>query len=235
MMTVTKRELISSRLKLGALLLVFVAPVLASYLAYYMIAPAGPTSTTNHGHLVDPAQPMFVYPSGDTPDTDATAGAPTPRPFLVAADLRSPDGEPVAPALFRERWTLLYIARGECGESCRTRLYDTRQVRTATGRERLRVRRILLLIDPVDLDSLMPFFKREHPGLNVLVGHLPAAAGLLHFFSPPGKADTGATGRAGRVYLIDPLGNWFMYYRRDEPASGMLDDLQKVMRASSIG
>lgn len=222
-----------SRLKLGLLALVFVAPVAASYFTFYVIKPSGPDSTTNHGHLVEPARPLFTYPKANNhAKGDAS---PSPKSFLAAADLRNADGAPVTLALFRSRWTLLYIARTRCADVCRKRLYDTRQVRTATGRHRDRVNRILLLIDPADVSALTPFLSRAHPDLKLVVGHLPAATGLVRFFSPSMDEGTGAVTDSGRVYLIDPLGNWFMYYLPGEPAKGILEDLHKVMRASSIG
>ncbi len=41
--------------------------------------------------------------------------------------------------------------------------------------------------------------------------------------------------RAPRVYLIDPLGNLMMFYAADAKPKGMLEDLKRLLRLSSIG
>ena len=48
------------------------------------------------------------------------------------------------------------------------------------------------------------------------------------------------TARAGaenshRVYLIDPLGNAMMSYAADSKPKGMLEDMKRLLRLSSIG
>ena len=40
---------------------------------------------------------------------------------------------------------------------------------------------------------------------------------------------------AGRLYLVDPLGNLMMSYERDAPVKGLLDDLKKLLNLSHIG
>jgi cytochrome oxidase Cu insertion factor (SCO1/SenC/PrrC family) len=38
-----------------------------------------------------------------------------------------------------------------------------------------------------------------------------------------------------RVYLIDPLGNLMMFYAADAKPKGMLEDMKRLLRLSSIG
>ena len=44
-----------------------------------------------------------------------------------------------------------------------------------------------------------------------------------------------STAQAPRVYLIDPLGNLMMVYPAGAKAKGMLEDLKRLLRLSSIG
>ena len=46
--------------------------------------------------------------------------------------------------------------------------------------------------------------------------------------------DSGAA-VAPRVYLIDPLGNLMMSYAADAKPKGMLEDMKRLLRLSSIG
>jgi hypothetical protein len=50
----------------------------------------------------------------------------------------------------------------------------------------------------------------------------------------PAYAD-GPVGSAGRIYLVDPLGNLFMSYPADAPDKALLTDLRKVLKLSHIG
>ena len=59
----------------------------------------------------------------------------------------------------------------------------------------------------------------------------PGAAALLATF--PTYAD--APGGAGRLYLVDPLGNLMMSYPRQAPDKALLTDIRKLLRLSHIG
>jgi hypothetical protein len=65
-----------------------------------------------------------------------------------------------------------------------------------------------------------------------------AAAPLLALLPARGTAaaamDSGAV-EAPRIYLIDPLGNLMMSYAADAKPKGMLEDLKRLLRLSSIG
>lgn len=214
----------ASRLKLIALALIFVAPLAAAFVFYYWIQlHGGPAHTTNHGHLLAQSRPLYTYNS---------KGQPQPISALAQAGLQRAAGGRANPMLFRKKWTLLYVARGTCAQRCRQRLYDTRQVRAATGQDAYRVKRVLVLIDPQKSDALKAFTDQVHPDLTVLYASSTATA-LLDFLRP--QPDAPPAGSAGRVYLIDPHGNWLMYYTRQDSASGMLKDLQKLLRISTIG
>jgi hypothetical protein len=38
-----------------------------------------------------------------------------------------------------------------------------------------------------------------------------------------------------RVYLVDPLGNAMMFYEPSAKSKGMLEDMKRLLRLSSIG
>lgn len=122
------------------------------------------------------------------------------------------------------RWTLLLVGSGPCEQACRERLYDTRQVRLALDRDMKRVQRAFIAGPGCcDVESL----RREHPDLIML--RAGGAADPLLALLP------GADLVPPRVYLIDPLGNLMMFYAADTPAKGMLQDLKRLLRLSSVG
>ena len=126
------------RLKLLAVLAVCAAPVIASYVTYYVIKPDG---RTNYGELVEPQRPA--------------AGLSVTRPDGTAAGMEA----------FRGKWVLLTAAPGACDAACAHRLYVMRQVRLTTGKERERIERVLLLTDQASPAATV---LAEHEGLHVL-------------------------------------------------------------------
>jgi len=105
-----------SRRTLTLLALITIAPVVASYTAYYLFPRA---TQTNYGTLL---------PVGPAQEFNATTTAGT---TFGTVDLKG-------------RWTLLIVAPAGCDEMCRRTLYATRQAVTMQGREQGRVARAWL-------------------------------------------------------------------------------------------
>ena len=148
------------------------------------------------------------------------------RPLpAVALPLASGDAQ-TNPNFLKGKWTFLYVQKGPCDDECRKHLYDTRQVRIALDREMHRVQRVFIAGgDCCDLTEL----KQAHPDL-IVIRASPADAALLDLL----PMRTGAL-NAHRVYLIDPLGNAMMLYAADAKPKGMLEDMKRLLRLSSIG
>ena len=131
------------------------------------------------------------------------------------------------PDFLRGKWTLLFVESGPCAEACRARLYDTRQVRLALDRDMKRVQRAFIA-DGGCCDA--EFLHEQHPDL-IVIRASAAAAPLLALL--PGES--AGTAPAPRVYLVDPLGNLMMFYAGGVKPKGMLEDLKRLLRLSSIG
>jgi hypothetical protein len=108
-------------------------------------------------------------------------------------------------------------------------------VRLALDRDMNRVQRVLMA-EGGCCDAV--FLHEQHPDL-IALRTSAAAAPLLALL--PGRDGTTAadgsntTAPAPRVYLIDPLGNLMMSYAADAPPKGMLEDMKRLLRLSSIG
>jgi hypothetical protein len=130
------------------------------------------------------------------------------------------------PLFLKGKWTFLYVQHGRCDDECRRHLYDTRQVRLALDREMNRVQRVFIA-DAECCD--LPELKAAHPDLIVIrksAADEPLLASL---------AVRGAAIDSHRTYLIDPLGNAMMSYPPDAKPKGMLEDMKRLLRLSSIG
>lgn len=129
----------SSNSKLFLVLAVCAAPVVASYLTYYVIKPEG---RTNYGDLIDPrAHPM---------------------PVLGATTL---DGKSAELTDYKGKWLMLQIADGDCNQACRTKLYEMRQLRVAQGKDKDRIERVWLITDQITPDSKL---MSEYDGTRLL-------------------------------------------------------------------
>lgn len=195
----TSQDRRQRRLLIG-LALLFFAPLGVAFYLYYGHGTWHPGGRVNAGELITPARPL---PALALP--------------IVAGGNTDPD-------FLKGKWTYLYVASGDCSDSCRRRLYDTRQIRLALDRDMKRVQRVLVATDGCCDARLL---HDEHPDLTVISG-TPAAAPLLALLPQ-------ADGAAPRVYLIDPLGNLMMFYAADVAPKGMLEDMKRLLRLSSIG
>jgi len=125
---------------------------------------------------------------------------------------------PAFAASLKGRWSFVYVAGGECAESCRRKLAQIRQIRLALNEKRVRVQYVLAGDAPVDAT-----FRAEHPELVLLT----ASAGAARAFFTPTDADA--------LYLLDPLGNWLMSYPAAAESRGIFKDIKKLLRLSQIG
>lgn len=193
------------RLLIG-LALLFFAPLGLAFYLYYGHGTWHPGGRVNAGELIQPARPL---------------------PALALPLLASGTTQP---NFLRGKWTFLYVTTGPCTQACRTRLYDTRQVRLALDRDMNRVQRVLI-VDAGCCDA--QFIHDQHPDLIVI--RADAADAPLLALLPGLDGSTATTVTAPRVYLIDPLGNLMMSYAAEAKSKGMLEDMKRLLRLSSIG
>jgi hypothetical protein len=149
-----------------------------------------------------------------------------PRPIPALALPYAADPGVTQPHFLLGKWTLLYVQRGTCDEECLRHLYDTRQVRLALDREMNRVQRVFIGDDGCcDMKEL----RAAHPDLIVI--RASADDEPLRALLP--VSPDAASSR--RIYLVDPLGNLMMSYAASARPKGMLEDLKRLLRLSSIG
>jgi cytochrome oxidase Cu insertion factor (SCO1/SenC/PrrC family) len=153
----------------------------------------------------------------------------TPARPLELGVLLDPQDQPLEEDLLRGKWSLIYIGNGQCDERCREALTLVRQTRLALNDDAARVQRIFLATaDCCDLDYL----KTEHEGLITARADEESDRKFLATF--PQYADVPVES-AGRIYIVDPLGNLMMSYAPDAPQKALLEDLKKLLKLSHIG
>jgi cytochrome oxidase Cu insertion factor (SCO1/SenC/PrrC family) len=147
-----------------------------------------------------------------------------PRPLPQVA-LTTATGSAVQPAFMHGKWNLIYVGAGRCDARCREALTLIRQTRLALGDDMTRVQRAFFVsgacCDQAYLDE-------QHAGLVTARIDDDAGAQLMRSF-PPDAA------HAGRIYIVDPLGNLMMSYEPDARPKGLLEDMKKLLKLSHIG
>lgn len=112
----------SVKRRIVLIVLIALAPVVASYAVYYFWTPE---KQVNYGKLYA-----------------------TPAPAIAG---RRVNGEPFALSDVRGRWAIVTVAPAACGAACKANLYAGRQARTMQNAERDRVARVWLVTDDAAL------------------------------------------------------------------------------------
>ena len=123
-----RRRTVQGRIKMLLVLLVCAAPVIASYLAFYVLRPQ---ARSNYAALIQPSR------------------------SLPALALRNLDDQPVAAASLRGQWLLLALGPARCTDACERRLYVQRQLREMLGREKDRLDKLWLVTDAGEVPALL--------------------------------------------------------------------------------
>lgn len=193
----------------------------ASWLWYFVVEGdldiVGALGTANHGELVQPprqlAELAFIDDAG--------------------ARFNWSDIDP--------RWTMLVVNRGaRCDAECERRLYTTRQIHVALGREFNRVRRVMLSDTPADnvfvtlpaqgTDGVPPDAPSDLPGFAAA-----AHQGMVVLSVDGADMDRLAPewlDNSSQWYLVDPAG-WVMMRFGDELSyKDVIKDMKFLLKNS---
>lgn len=180
----------------------FFAPLIVAMLLYFVLPQWQPKGKTNYGDLVAPAQPLPMLQF-----TDATG---------AARDT----------AVFKGRWSFVYLAGARCDEACVAKIIQIRQVRILLNEKRPRVQRVYVAPDASALQAARQQFGTEQPDLVYLADVGGAGQRAVDFFKPTD---------AQALYLVDPHGNWLMVYPGVAQYQGILKDIKLLLKLSQIG
>ncbi len=182
-------------------LLACAAPVLLSYFTYYVWRP---NARNNYAELIQPTRSM-----------PADLG------------LRDLQGHPVKPADLAGQWLLVVVADGACDTRCENHLYQQRQLREMTGRERGRVDRVWLVTDDAPLrEPIARAMAEGEAPTTVLRASRDAVARWLVPAASHALDD--------HLYLVDPMGEWMMRAPAELEPKRFFKDLDRLLRASAF-
>jgi cytochrome oxidase Cu insertion factor (SCO1/SenC/PrrC family) len=134
-------------------------------------------------------------------------------------------GKPISLETIKGKWNLIYVGKGECGADCQANLIKVRQLRILLGRELARVQYLFLALDE-SAEKSVSRLVAEHPRMT--------RAHVLHGMGHKQLSAFG-DGAVGCFFLIDPLGNLVLRYKKDFEGKGMLKDIHRLLKISKIG
>lgn len=122
------RRTAGGRLRMLLVMLVCAAPVIASYLTFYVIRPQ---SSRNFGELIQPVKTI---------------------PAIAAITL---DGKTIDMQSLKGQWLLVSVSSGACAADCQKTLLFQRQIRASLGREKDRTEWVWLITDDEPVDTAL--------------------------------------------------------------------------------
>jgi len=194
------------------LLVFFAVPLLLVVILHkYEWHPQG----SSHGELIAPA-----------------------RQLAMPAGLLSASGQPINPEMWRDKWSMVYIA-DECAAVCLQRVHSMRQLHVSFAKDIERMQRVLIT-NSRETAAL----QQQYPDLVIINQPDSAIADLVRQFSAPASSehasettsnDAKVSTPANRLYLVDPLGNLMMSFPASVPDADVRKDISKLLRYSWAG
>lgn len=190
----------------------------ATWLWYYVVNGhldlVGALGTANRGHLVQPPRQLDQYALSDTEGAVRFADLPP-------------------------KWTLVVANGGaKCAAACEQKLYLTRQIHVAIGRDYNRIGRLFLSETSVKDAAL---------AMDALSDGAPLPASFAEYLAQQHKDATALTLPPGGMaalfpevaqdettwYLVDPAGWVMMSYNSDVSYKDVIADLKFLLKNSS--
>ena len=166
---------------------------------------------------------LLYYSSGWRPAVNAQGTLIDPPRPLDVWRLELPDGKRVSAETFLGHWSLVHAVESACDERTRALLDELARVRLALDKDASRVQRVL--VHGGNCGAIEP----GTANANLLVLVAPGAAGEAF------RAQLPAVDGAAGIYIVDPRGKLMMSYPATGSARGLLKDLERLLRLSSIG
>ncbi|WP_047553965.1 SCO family protein [Methylotenera sp. G11] len=139
--------------------------------------------------------------------------------------LISSDGSAVKPDLWKDKWSMVYVA-GSCTQECHDKLHIMRQLHTSLYKEIPRMQRVFI----TTLQEVSPI-KQDYP--DMLIINQPGTE--ISALSDQFNINNESSMNAGRIYLVDPLGHFMMSYTPHTDPALIRKDVIRLMKYSWAG
>ena len=199
------------------LTLIFIMPLVLAWIFYSEKDTLG-EGTVNHGYLINPpfsiTQLKLFNARGQRLNNTFSKKRTMPSATWTNG-----------------KWLLLFLSPGPCQKTCEKGLYNMRQIRQATGRERNRIERAILSYkNSSSSPKLRKLLNGDYDGTRLLkINQQQFQRVIRKKISQPYAL------KAGTLYIVDPLGNVMMTYKPDADPSAIYKDMKRLLKVSQIG
>jgi cytochrome oxidase Cu insertion factor (SCO1/SenC/PrrC family) len=121
-----------------------------------------------------------------------------------------------------EKWTLIFLHNNKCGEFCKERLYQLRQIRLALGEDRNKVDRLVIFNSETDLNDLKDLYPGQKFIDNSFRGYQTFVKKFRDLYS----------GNENPIFLLDPYGFLMMKYPEGTEPKGIIKDIERLIKNS---
>ncbi|MDH5444350.1 MAG: SCO family protein [Gammaproteobacteria bacterium] len=187
------------------LVMSFAIPIIAAYVVFFNMGEV--TKTRNYGELITPARP------------------------LETLNLQTLKGQDFGFEALKGKWHLVYIGKGQCNDICQERLSTMHQTRMGQGSAMSRVRLVYIALGGID-SAVANNLTKSYSRLSVLSAKGQDQNKTIKLF----QSDANTMIRDDHlIFIIDPLGNLMMRYKKDVRLIGIIKDLEHLLKVSRIG
>lgn len=150
-----------------------------------------------------------------------------PPKSLTFTNLQDNDGNILPPKQWLKIWSVVMVDNTGCASDCQAQVQTVKQVHTSLGKEYKRIQRILIVPTGIAASNLSAI-KLNNPKLKIIANKDAQTLQFAQQFDD-------STNSAGKIYVIDPLGNLMMSYTKEHDPKGLRSDLTRLLKNSWAG
>lgn len=180
----------------------FITPVVLAYLIFFFVDVS---SFNNHGEILNPIIP------------------------ISSMELKDEKNQIIPEDKLMKKWRLISFVSQDCDTECESQLFDIHQIYASLGKERDRVARMFVHLEPMS-PSFSTLVTEKHQGVIHVTGDRDT---IVKALEKNIRSDVGITNN--ETYIMDPMGNVMMRFTADQSNKEFLTDLRKLLKVSQIG
>ncbi len=180
----------------------FITPVVLAYLIFFFVDVS---SFNNHGEILNP----IIH--------------------ISSMELKDENKEIIPEDKLVKKWRLISFVSKDCDAECESQLFDIHQIYASLGKERDRVTRMFVHLEPMS-QSFSKLVAEKHGDVIHVIGDRDT---IVQVLNKNIRSDVGITNN--ETYIMDPMGNVMMRFTAEQPNIDFLSDLRKLLKVSQIG